>query len=246
MALAATYYGSNGWLVEIDSIKILIDPWLEGDLTFPLGKWFFYGRLTQKWEIPLEVDLVLLSQGLSDHTHEPTLAKVRKDIPVICSASCVNKLEKLGFIDIRVIRPREKISFGNLLIEATAGAPVPKTENGYILSTDNKGIYIEPHGYLDSLVSPRKLDAAITPVINLGIPIAGNFIRGKEVLPEIIEKFDPTQVLSSTTGGEISFSGLLNKFISAQGDIVMANRIAGSKNKLIDPIPGMKYTIVSD
>ena len=38
----------------------------------------------------------------------------------------------------------------NLSFEATAGAPVPQIENGYIVKdTLDKGFYIEPHGYLD-------------------------------------------------------------------------------------------------
>ena len=39
----------------------------------------------------------------------------------------------------------------NLLIKATAGAPVPQIENGYILSHPCGSLYIEPHGYLEKI-----------------------------------------------------------------------------------------------
>ena len=35
MSLAATYLGANGWLLEFDQLRILVDPWLCGSLSFP-------------------------------------------------------------------------------------------------------------------------------------------------------------------------------------------------------------------
>lgn len=37
MTLAATYYGANGWLLEFDDLRVLVDPWLRGSLSFPPG-----------------------------------------------------------------------------------------------------------------------------------------------------------------------------------------------------------------
>ena len=39
MTLAATYYGANGWLLEFDDLRVLVDPWLRGSLSFPPGEW---------------------------------------------------------------------------------------------------------------------------------------------------------------------------------------------------------------
>ena len=36
--------------VEFDEIKILIDPWLNGDLTFPPGDWLIKGELAKEIE----------------------------------------------------------------------------------------------------------------------------------------------------------------------------------------------------
>jgi len=60
------------------------------------------------------------------------------------------KLKKIGFSSIKMIKPTEKTNLFNLSFEATAGAPVPQIENGYIVKDDqDNGFYIEPHGYLD-------------------------------------------------------------------------------------------------
>ena len=45
MTLAATYLGANGWLLEVGSLRILVDPWLRGMLSFPPGPWFLRGEL---------------------------------------------------------------------------------------------------------------------------------------------------------------------------------------------------------
>jgi len=126
-------------------------------------------------------------------------------------------LEKLGFILIKTLQPSEKTSQNDLFFEATAGAPVPQIENGYIVKDEEgNGFYIEPHGYLDENLEKQKLDAVITPTKNLELPLVGPFVKGAEVIPKLIETFNPKFILSSTVGGNAEYSGFLNKFISVQ------------------------------
>ena len=153
MAFEAIYLGSNGWLIKFQKTNLIIDPWLKGDLIFSPGEWFFKGSLEE--EIPIDkkkLDIILLTQGLPDHCHVPTLEMFRKDIPIICPKSAIETLEKIGFSSIKMLKPTEKTNQFNLSFEATAGAPVPQIENGYIVKDDlDNGFYIEPHGYLDEI-----------------------------------------------------------------------------------------------
>jgi len=87
MTFKATYLGSNGWIIEFKSSRIVIDPWLSGELVFPLGGWFFKGTLKSEIPTPPDVDLILLTQGLPDHCHIPSLKKFPKNIKIICSKS---------------------------------------------------------------------------------------------------------------------------------------------------------------
>mgnify|MGYP001407388901 FL=1 len=75
MSTKATYYGANGWLIELGNTRFLIDPWLNGDLTFPPGDWLIKGALSKDIEIPTDFDFLLLTQGQPDHAHPPTLKK---------------------------------------------------------------------------------------------------------------------------------------------------------------------------
>jgi len=163
------------------------------------------------------IDIILLTQGLPDHCHIPTLEMFRKDIPIICPKSAVETLKKIGFSSIKVLKPTEKTNYFNLSFEATAGAPVPQTENGYIVKDDqDNGFYIEPHGYLDENLNKQSLDAVITPTKNLELPLVGSFVKGADVIPKLINKFNPKFILSSTVGGDAKYSGFLNNFISVK------------------------------
>ena len=216
MSFKATYLGSNGWLIEFTKTKIVIDPWLSGDLVFPPGEWFFKGSLDEDIPIPKDIDLILITQGLPDHCHIPSLKLFSKEIEIICPKSALKIFEELNFSSIKVIEPSERIFFRDIQIEATSGAPVPQIENGYIVENKEGGFYIEPHGYFDKTIISRKLDAVITPTKNLELPLVGSFIKGVDVINDLITCFNPSFILSSTVGGEAKFSGILNKFISVE------------------------------
>ena len=217
MTFEATYLGSNGWLIKFKESNLIIDPWLTGDLIFPPGEWFFKGSLDNEISIKENINTILLTQGLPDHCHIPSLKKFRKNIDIVCTKSAKRILEKLNFTSVNVLHPSEKISLNGLEIEATSGAPVPQIENGYIVKNhEGSSFYIEPHGYLDEKLKTQNLDAVITPTINLELPLFGSFVKGADVLPKFINTFNPKYILSSTVGGEAQYSGFLNKFISVQ------------------------------
>ena len=109
MTFEAKYLGSNGWLIKFDKTNLIIDPWLTGDLVFPPGEWFFKGSLDNEILIEEDINIILLTQGLPDHCHVPSLKKFKKNIDIICPNSAKGILEKLGFTSIKVLKPTEKI-----------------------------------------------------------------------------------------------------------------------------------------
>ncbi len=217
MSFKATYLGSNGWLIKFEKTNLIIDPWLKGDLVFPPGEWFFKGSLENEIFINEDINIILLTQSLPDHCHIPSLNKFKKNIKIICPNSAKAILTKSGFTSINILKPSEKFIQEGITIEATAGAPVPQIENGYIVKDEKgSGFYIEPHGYLDEKIKSQEIDAVITPTMNLELPIVGSFVKGADVLPKLIKTFNPRYILSSTAGGEAKYTGILNKFISVQ------------------------------
>tara|TARA_B100000700_G_scaffold324854_1_gene432072 strand:+ start:195 stop:926 length:732 start_codon:yes stop_codon:yes gene_type:complete len=243
MAIKATYYGANSWLIELDNTRILIDPWLSGDLTFPPGDWLIKGTLSKEIEVPFDVDFLLLTQGQPDHAHPPTLGKIKKTIPVIASQAAGKVASKMGFTQINTLKPGEKFHNRNLNILATSGASVPNIENGYIIDSSLGSIYIEPHGFLDKTLKPRYVDLLITPVIDFSLPFAGKFIKGKTVLPQLLKLFNPKTILASTTGGDITFTGIINKLIKVDGSVDDISLFKDSTTTFINPKQFKEYKI---
>ena len=241
MTIKATYYGANGWLIELGNARFLIDPWLNGDLTFPPGDWLIKGQLGQEIEIPNNIDFLLLTQGQPDHSHPPTLKKIDKGIPVFASEAASKVASKLGFSEINTLKPGENIFNNNLNIQATSGASVPNVENGYIVESELDSMYIEPHGFLDKKIKPRNIDLLITPVIDFSLPLAGKFIKGKTVLPQLLDLFKPSTVLASTTGGDITFTGIINNLIKVDGSIDDISFMKYKNTNLINPEPYKEY-----
>lgn len=151
----ATYFGANGWLLELAGRRILVDPWLVDSLVFPPGPSLFRGELPRPWPVPAKLDLLLLTQGLPDHCHPPTLALLDGDLPVVASAAGAARAGELGFRQVTALRPGQSTQLGGgaleigvLEITAVPGAPVPQVENGYLLRGGGTSVYLEPHGYL--------------------------------------------------------------------------------------------------
>ena len=243
MTITATYYGANGWLIELDQTRIFIDPWLNGDLTFPLGDWLIKGELAKEIDVPRDIDHLLLTQGQPDHAHPPTLQKIDKGISIIASDAASNVVRKIGFTNINTLKPGESFKNSKINIQATSGASVPNTENGYIIDSGIDSIYIEPHGFLDKKLKPRNIDVIITPVIDFSLPIAGKFIKGKTVLPQLLKHFNPKTILASTTGGEITFKGIINNIIKVDGSVDDISLFKDTSTNLINPIPLKEYKI---
>ena len=243
MAISATYYGANGWVIELDQTRILIDPWLNGDLTFPPGDWLIKGKLSKQIDIPKDIDYLLLTQGQPDHAHPPTLHKIDKSIPVVASQAASNVVRQVGFTKINTLKPGENFKDGKLNILATSGASVPNIENGYIIDSGEDSIYIEPHGFLDKKIKPRNIDLVITPVLDFSLPIAGKFIKGKTVLPQLLKLFNPKLILASTTGGDITFTGILNNLIKVDGSVEDISLSKDTSTIFINPKPLKEYEI---
>jgi hypothetical protein len=129
---------------------------------------------------------------------------------------------------------------------------VPVVENGYLLSHSSASLYLEPHGFLPGpeQLPPRPLDAVITPVVDLGLPLAGAFVKGRSVLPELLARFQPHSVLASTSGGDVRYTGLLSQVLWQRGSLPEAETLvqtaaigSGQGCRLIDPIPGQPISL---
>lgn len=244
-----TWLDSNSWSIELGGKNILLDPWLVGDLTFGNLPWLFRGTKTVERAIPAPIDLILLSQGLPDHAHPPTLQALDRSIPVLASPSAAKVVKDLGYQQVTAIAPGESHSWAGIEFQAVPGSPVGPgaIENGYILRHAEHSLYYEPHGYHHpSLADQCPVEVIITPTINLMLPLLGAVIKGQESALQVCETLQPRYILPTAAGGDVDFSGLLMQVLKAEGSGAEFQKMLsdrGLSTKLIELQPWQPWSV---
>ncbi|MBK4730449.1 MBL fold metallo-hydrolase [Oxynema sp. CENA135] len=248
-----TWFDSNSWLIELAGKRILLDPWLVGPLVFGNLPWLFKGeRHGGDRPIPENIDLILLSQGLEDHAHPPTLKLLDRALPVVASVNAARVARDLGFEQVRELPHSQTFNLdARLEIQAFPGAPIGPllTENAYVLKDLETGtsLYYEPHGYPSpSLKEIAPVDVAITPIVDLTLPILGPIIQGKQTALDVARWLRPQVMLPTAAGGDVVFEGMLNAALRASGSaedfrsMLAKNELS---TQLIEVKPGARLEI---
>jgi L-ascorbate metabolism protein UlaG (beta-lactamase superfamily) len=247
-----TWLDSNSWLIEVGGQRILLDPWLVGDLTFGNATWFFRGHRAQDRTIPEHLDLILLSQGLEDHAHLPTLRALDRTIPVVGSPGAAKVAQTLGFTRVTPLAHGDSFTLnGAVEIEATLGSPTGPTtrENGYILKqlADGITLYYEPHGYHPpALRQYGCLDVVLTPMIDISLPLVGPIIKGGQSALQLAQWVKPQVMLPTAAGGDIEFEGLLSqvlKVVGSPAELQTQLAQAGLTTRVLEPKPGERFAV---
>ncbi|MEH2069572.1 MAG: MBL fold metallo-hydrolase [Nostoc sp.] len=247
-----TWFDSNSWLLEIGGKRILIDPWLVDSLIFSNLDWFFKGSRSQNRPIPENIDLIVLSQGLEDHAHPPTLKQLDHNIKVVASPNAAKVVQQLGYTQITTLAHGETFTLDNQIeIKAFPGSPIGPTlvENSYLLKEleSSLTLYYEPHGYHSpELKQAAPIDVVITPFIDMTLPLLGSIIKGKNSSLEVVKSLQPQVILPTAAGGDVIFEGLLMKLIQTKGTAAEFRSLLEKNNLLtevIEPTPGNRFEL---
>jgi len=242
-----TYFGANSWLVELGKQRILIDPWLVGSLMFGNLPWLFKGqRKNPLAALPDKIDLILLSQGLEDHTHRATLEQLDKTIPVVGSVSAAKVVRELGYSQVTSLTPNQTFTLANQIqIQALPGAAIGlTTENAYFVKDLLEGstLYYEPHGFPPALVKNyAPVDVVISPVVSLELPLVGPIINGSTTALQLVQWLQPQVFLPTAAGGDVEYEGLLNSVLHTVGSVEELRSQLAQHNlstQVIEPTPG--------
>jgi L-ascorbate metabolism protein UlaG (beta-lactamase superfamily) len=247
-----TWLDSNSWLIELDGKRILLDPWLVGPLTFGGMNWLFKSDRPMPRPIPEAIDLILLSQGLEDHAHPPTLKALDRDIPVVGSPGAAKLVRELGYTQVTALAHGESFTLGEQVrIQAFPGSPIGPmlTENAYVLTglSSQTSLYYEPHGFHSpALQQVAPIDVVITPLVNLELPLVGPVIQGKKTGLELAQWLKPQIMLPTAAGGDVTFEGLLNNLLKAVGSISEFQdslQQSGLTTRVLEPKPGDRFQV---
>lgn len=244
-----TWLDNNSWLIEMADQRVLLDPWLVGDLVFGNLPWLFKGQHPQPRSIPDHLDLLLLSQGLEDHAHPETLRQLDPNLPVVGSPNAAKVVKALGYSQVTALNHGDCFTLNQRLqIQAMPGSPIGPmlVENGYLLTDLVEGtkLYYEPHGnHSPSLKASAPVDVVITPVVDLEIPLLGPIIKGRTSAPEVAAWLQPQLLLPSAAGGDIAFAGLLVSVLRAKGSPEELRPVLPPATKLLTPRPGERLDL---
>lgn len=129
----ATFIGHQGWLLEAESTRLLVDPVLEeGFGNTPGTTLLAYPPREIRLERFPPLSAVLLTHEHEDHLHVPSLDRLSRDIPIYLSANSSSAastlLEEMGF-KVRRVRPGQQLSIGALNLLAL-GPAHDRNDNG--------------------------------------------------------------------------------------------------------------------
>jgi L-ascorbate metabolism protein UlaG (beta-lactamase superfamily) len=245
----------NSWIFSIADKTILVDPWLVDPLDFYGLPWLFraYHNTPLAFTpatLPA-IDLLLISQGVDDHCHKPTLEQLDRSLPVVASPTAAKVVRSLGYKDVTELSHWQSVKWGgNLEITAALGAEIQpgQVENGFLLRDLDRGetLYYEPHlSPLAELGAVGQVDVAIAPVVGQIFPLLGQVIMGPLQAMQLVGEVKPRYFVP-TAMGDIRTSGLLPMMIRSVGSVEeFGDRLlaSGLPTELLLPEPGQTLVL---
>lgn len=197
--------GHSTVLIQLDGLNIITDP------IFSYRILHFSKRYIEPG-IPFEklpkIDAIVISHEHYDHFDKATLKRFDKNVPIVVSMGLKNKVEKLGFEDIREIGWWDSTKLNSVKITAVPVKHFLSHASGYVIE-GAKTVYFAGdtglNGYFEEIGRKFNIDAALLPmgayrphlafIPGLAssmrkthmspddVPVAQNQLRAKVVMP---------------------------------------------------------------
>jgi len=209
----------NSWFIEVNGLKLLVDPWLEGE-EVDYFRWFntqWHRTPPINFELVPDFDVVLITQIFPDHFHKKTLQRLNPS-KVVAPKSIQKSLQKLlPNADIIGLNKKQPQAILNgieisMLPGKTAIGPSFKA---YTVSSTIESVLLAPHGYNGNYLSSdvgKELKLIVTPFNRYALPffLGGTLAPGVEGLKKLVMEFNP-KFLVCTHDEDKHASGLVSK-----------------------------------
>lgn len=203
-----THYGNHSFTLEGGGGgRLLVDPAFVDQIDIGPRDWAV-GILEDDCvgiDVVGNYDGIVLTQNLPDHTHEPTLremVKQRPDVPIVAPLEALAFLRRIGFNDVQVARPRDRIELAGVSITVGKGTQWPYFAPMLALMFDfnGLGVYYEAHGHPSKkfleYCAAQEVDAVITPGVDFKIvPSDFHMIIGADSALKIARELGPTSLV---------------------------------------------------
>lgn len=196
----------NSWFIQMDGLRLLIDPWLEGEEIdyFPWFNTQWHRTKPMEYEKLPEYDYVLVTQKYPDHFHRQTLLKLQPR-KIIAPASIEQSLKKL-LPDSEVIalgKTKNSLILNGVQIKwYPTSRKVDPIYDAFMIQDSNEAVFLATHGYFigkEEINSEKPLKLLISPFNHFQLPfyLGGTVSPGIEGLIHLTEKLSPKHIVST-------------------------------------------------
>lgn len=196
----------NTWLLQLNKLRILVDPWLEG-AEIDYFPWF-----NKQWHrtAPMPIkdipafDYVLITQKYPDHFHPQTLLKIQAK-NIIAPASIEKELKKLlpqaSIMSMGIKNPNVQIDGIDIQWYPTA-RKIDPIYDAFMISDSTESVFLATHGYFigkESINIKSTIQLLICPFNHYQLPfyLGGTVSPGLEGLMHLAEKLNPKYIVST-------------------------------------------------
>lgn len=242
-----THTGVNGMVWESQrGSRLLVDPLLVDELTFFEAPTIYRATARGVLESTLRdellggaFDAVVLSQGLPDHAHEPTLRALQVGSqPIVGPRSAEEAVRRSGKAkNFRRLNHLQTARVGDVTLRALPGAlvgpPWQRRENSILATSSDKGLLYEPHGdYGDEALLRRfakDVDVLIAPVTTQRLFGIFDLVKGNTV-QRAVDLLHVDTVID-LPNGDVDARGLLAPLVSSEEEVVSPTTLLSKKSK---------------
>jgi L-ascorbate metabolism protein UlaG (beta-lactamase superfamily) len=182
--------GHSTVLIELQSLKILTDPYFETDGDF------MHERISPPAiakESLVDINMVLLSHNHRDHVDRELFRILPSSIPIFTSSLATYITKRQGAKNVLGLRIWESRVFGGLKLTAVP-AIHDAIATGFIVESSDEQLYFSGdtyyHPFMKEIGRKWKLDVALMPVTNTGLPLImsqrGAIRAVKVLMPKVV------------------------------------------------------------
>jgi hypothetical protein len=193
----------NTWWLEVDGLRLLVDPWLVG-AEIDFFAWFnkqWHRTAPADWREVPAYDLVLITQKYPDHYHEETLRLLqpkRLIVPTSLEKKVKALLPDADVMSLRKEHPTHTEKGVTIRWLHTSRTIDPIYEAVLIEGPADR-VLIAPHGQPDHPGLPDKVSLLISPFNHYRLPffLGGTVAPGLDGLRRLTKRVNPDHIVAT-------------------------------------------------
>lgn len=195
----------NSWFLEMEGLKLLIDPWLEGTEVdfFPWFNTQWHRTKPMDYADLPAFDAVLITQKYPDHYHKQTLLKIKPALVIIPQSIEQSIRKLLPESQVCVLNKRQPIFEKNAVKISfyPTSRPIDPIYDAFLISDAQESVFVASHGYFmrakTEVNSTVKL--LICPFNEFQLPffLGGTVSPGLKGIIHLNEKLNPQFIVAT-------------------------------------------------